>query len=56
MDVDAVAIHTYPDPSNVIAETVTQSLSITIKRVMTKYGLSAKPIWSTENSWGSTER
>ncbi|MGB8802822.1 MAG: glycosyl hydrolase [Candidatus Acidiferrales bacterium] len=55
-DVDAVAIHTYPDPSNVIAETVTQSLSITIKRVMTKYGLSAKPIWSTEGSWGSTER
>jgi hypothetical protein len=51
-DIDAVAIHTYPDPTNDVAESITQSISITIKTVMSKYGLSAKPLWGTEGSWG----
>jgi Glycosyl hydrolase catalytic core len=51
-DIDAVAIHTYPDPKNDVAESITQSISITIKTVMAKYGLSAKPLWGTEGSWG----
>ena len=51
-DIDAVAIHTYPDPKNDVAESITQSISITIKTVMSKYGLSAKPLWGTEGSWG----
>jgi len=52
MDIDAVAFHAYSDPSNDIAEMITKSLSITIKQVMSKYGLSAKPLWDTEGSWG----
>lgn len=52
MDIDAVAFHAYPNPSNDIAETITQSMSVTIKTVMSKYGLSAKPLWNTEGSWG----
>jgi hypothetical protein len=51
-DIDAIAIHTYPDPTNDVAESVTQSITITIKTVMDKYGLSSKPIWGTEGSWG----
>lgn len=51
-DVDAVAIHTYPDPRNDVAESITMSITTTIKSVMAKYGLSAKPIWGTEGSWG----
>lgn len=52
LDIDAVAMHAYPDPTNDVAESITQSVSSTIKAVMTKYGLSAKPIWNTETSWG----
>lgn len=51
-DIDAVAIHTYPDPKNDVAESITQSITTTIKAVMAKYGLSAKPLWGTEGSWG----
>jgi hypothetical protein len=51
-DIDAVAIHAYPNPSNDIAEVITGSLTTAIKAVMNKYGLSAKPLWDTESSWG----
>jgi hypothetical protein len=52
MDIDAVAMHGYPDPRNDIAEMITQSETTTIRTVMSKYGLSAKPLWNTEASWG----
>ena len=52
--IDAVAIHTYPNPTNDIAETITTSMTATIRTVMSKYGLSNKPIWDTEGSWGNT--
>jgi alpha-D-ribose 1-methylphosphonate 5-triphosphate synthase subunit PhnH len=52
--IDAVAIHTYPNPTNDIAEVVTGSMTTTIKTVMSKYGLSGKPLWDTEGSWGNT--
>jgi len=51
--IDAVAIHTYPNPTNDIAEVVTGSMTTTIKAVMSKYGLSGKPLWDTEGSWGN---
>ena len=55
LDIDAVAMHGYSTPTNDIAEMITQSISTTIKTVMSKYGLSAKPLWNTETSWGGTE-
>jgi hypothetical protein len=51
-DIDAVAMHAYPDPSHDIAETVTTSMTTTILSVMSKYGLRDKPLWDTEGSWG----
>jgi hypothetical protein len=56
VDIDAVAMHGYSTPTNDIAEMITQSISISIKNVMSKYGLSAKPLWNTETSWGGTNR
>ena len=47
-----MAIQSYPNPSNDIAETVTTSMTTTILSVMSKYGLSDKPLWDTEGSWG----
>jgi hypothetical protein len=52
-DVDGVAFHAYPNTHNDIAETIMESLSTTIKEVASKYGLSDKPLWDTEASWGS---
>ena len=52
VDIDAVAFHAYADPKNNVAETITQSLSTTIRTVMSEHGLSAKPLWNTEGSWG----
>ena len=53
-DIDGVAMHSYPNTNNDIAETVTGSMTTTIRGVMSKYGLSGKPIWDTEGSWGNT--
>jgi hypothetical protein len=51
-DVDAVAMHMYPNPNNDIAETVVGSASSTLRTVMAKYGLAGKPMWDTEGGWG----
>lgn len=51
-DVDVIAFHLYPDPSNDVAETVTLSATSTLRAVMKEYGLSSKPMWDTEGSWG----
>jgi hypothetical protein len=51
-DIDAVAMHAYPDPSNDVAETVTTSMTTSILSIMNKYGLRDKPLWDTEGSWG----
>ena len=51
-DVDGIAFHSYPDPSNDIPETITGSLISTLRTVMTTYGLAGKPMWDTEGSWG----
>ena len=56
LDIDAVSMHGYSDPRNDIAEMITQSITTTIKNVMSKYGLSAKPLWNTEASWGPQNR
>jgi len=53
-DIDGVAMHSYPNPDNDIAETVTRSMTTTIRTVMSKYGISRKPLWDTEGSWGDT--
>jgi Cellulase (glycosyl hydrolase family 5) len=51
--VDAISLHAYPDPaSGSIPEKIGGYLSVPMKSVMTKYGLSAKPLWDTEGSWG----
>ena len=54
--VDVVSVHGYPDPrSNDVAETIGGFLSVPMKAVMAKYGLSQKPLWDTEGSWGNTK-
>jgi hypothetical protein len=50
--IDAVAMHAYPNPSNDVAEAINASMPVLIRNVMKKYGLSAKPLWDTESSWG----
>jgi hypothetical protein len=52
--IDGVSMHSYPNPDNDIAETVTTSMTTTIRTVMVKYGISEKLLWDTEGSWGST--
>ena len=51
-DIDGVAMHAYPNPNNDIAEIITGSITTGVRAVMTKYGLSTKPLWDTESSWG----
>jgi hypothetical protein len=53
-DVDGVAIHSYPNTNNDIAETITASMTSTVRTVMSKYGISGKLLWDTEGSWGDT--
>jgi polysaccharide biosynthesis protein PslG len=50
-DVDAVSFHAYPD-SRGDAELIVRSWTSSVREVMAKYGLSAKPLWNTEASWG----
>src|SRR3984893_12369879 len=52
-NINAVSIHTYPDTTNDTPETITTSMTEAIKTVETKYGISGKPLWATEGSWGS---
>ena len=52
--VDVVSLHGYPDPKNAVPETIGGFLSVPMKAVMAKYGLSQKPLWDTEGSWGDT--
>jgi Beta-galactosidase len=54
-NIDGVSIHTYPSPSNDIAETVTTSMTTTILSVMSKHGLTGKRLWDTEGSWGNAQ-
>ena len=51
-DIDVVAMHAYPNPNNDEAEAITGGLTTGVRAVMTKYGLSTKPLWNTESSWG----
>jgi hypothetical protein len=53
-DIDGVAMHSYPNPNNDIAETVTGSMTTTVRTLMSRYGISGKPLWDTEGSWGDT--
>jgi hypothetical protein len=53
-DVDAIAMHAYPNPTKDVAEFICGSVTTSIQSVMAKYGLSAKPLWDTETSWGQT--
>jgi hypothetical protein len=52
-DIDAVGMHSSPNPNNDVAEFMMGSVTTGIKSVMQKYGLSSKPLWNTENDWGS---
>jgi hypothetical protein len=51
-DIDAVAMHAYPNPKVDVPEFIEGSVSTRIRDVMNKHGLSAKPLWDTEGSWG----
>jgi len=51
-DVDAVSFHAYPD-SREDPELIVRSWTSSARAVMAKYGLSSKPLWNTEASWGS---
>jgi hypothetical protein len=51
--VDVVSVHGYPDPkNNDVAETISGFLTVPMRAVMAKYGLSQKLLWDTEGSWG----
>ncbi|MGO9021231.1 MAG: cellulase family glycosylhydrolase [Syntrophobacteraceae bacterium] len=50
--VDVVSLHGYPDPKDDVPESIGGFLSVPMKAVMAKYGLSQKPLWDTEGSWG----
>ena len=52
-DIDAVGMHSSPNPSNDVAEFMMGSVTTDIKTVMKKYSLSSKPLWNTENDWGN---
>jgi hypothetical protein len=52
-DIDAVGMHSSPNPNNDVAEFMMGSVTTDIKNVMKKYGLSSKPLWNTENDWGN---
>jgi hypothetical protein len=54
-DVDAIAMHAYPNPNNCVAEFIRASVTTSIQAVMAKYGLSGKPLWDTETSWGQSD-
>ena len=54
-NINAVSMHTYPDPNNDIAETITTSMTAGVRTVEAKYGISGKPLWDTEGSWGNAQ-
>src|ERR1700728_1141907 len=51
-DVDTVSMHLYPNTSNDVAEAIAASAPVSMETVMSKHGLSGKPLWNTESSWG----
>jgi hypothetical protein len=52
---DVLTFHAYPNPGVDIPEGLTGFLfQTTMLPVFKKYGLSTKPIWDTEGSWGDT--
>jgi hypothetical protein len=51
-DVDAVSMHSSPNPSDDVPEFMMGSVTTGIKNVMAEYELSSKPLWNTENDWG----
>ena len=52
-DINAVGMHSSPNPANDVAEFIMGSVTTGIQSVMKKYGLSSKPLWNTENDWGN---
>jgi hypothetical protein len=53
-DVDVITIHPYPDvKNNDVAEAVNLKINW-LKQLRAKYGLTGKPIWDTESSWGNS--
>ena len=54
--VDVISLHGHLSfkGQNMVPETIGGSLSVPLKAVMAKYGLSQKPLWDTEGSWGDT--
>jgi hypothetical protein len=52
-DIDAVGMHSSPNPDNDDAEFMMGSVTTGIQSVMAQYGLSNKPLWNTENDWGN---
>jgi hypothetical protein len=52
-DVDIISLHAYPPGNNDSAETLNKSLFTQVQALLKKYGLSSKPLWDTEGSWGN---
>jgi len=51
--IDAVTLHGYPHIANDVPESI-QEFADEAKAIMAKYGLTGKPVWDTEGSWGDT--
>jgi Glycosyl hydrolases family 39 len=51
-NIDVVSMHGCPSPTNDVAEFILASASTSMRAVMQEYGLSAKPLWDTEGTWG----
>lgn len=52
-DVDVVSFHGYPVAAAPVAEDIVARQITPLKASMVKFGLTAKPIWDTEASWGA---
>jgi hypothetical protein len=51
-DVDVVALHGYPRQDQAAPEIIGSQKALPMISLMAKYGLSTKPLWDSEASWG----
>lgn len=50
--IDVNSIHGYPDPANDVPEAIQGFIAMPFLSVFSTYGISNKPLWDTEGSWG----
>jgi hypothetical protein len=53
-DIDVVALHGYPRQNQAEPEIIGSQKALPMRSIMAKYGLSSKPLWDSEASWGDS--